>query len=107
MKRLTAVSLIVLGTALVGFSAPLPAVAGPIGDRSAGVTVTATVTVPNVMFYPTQTAIDRVVRAGLVPVTNPASPPPNSYVYNQSPVGGTLVQAGSTVTLLVRQGPTP
>jgi hypothetical protein len=62
--------------------------------------------VPHVRFDPVSIA-DRQIRGeGLVPhFKGPTGR--NTYVFSQAPLGGTIVQAGSTVNMVTRKGLTP
>lgn len=72
--------------------APLPA----------GLTV-----VPSVLNDPTAAAVHQVERAQLTPRFTGDVHTGDTYVVNQSPNGGVIVDVGSTVTLDLRAGPTP
>lgn len=60
-------------------------------------------TVPHVRFLPRQLADARVRQADLVPRFTGSG----TWVTNQSPVGGRVVSAGSTVSMSLRSGPIP
>jgi serine/threonine-protein kinase len=81
-----------------------------------GSTVTLTVaggktkvTVPNVVGQDQDTAIDTIGKAGLIPrrVTEASSTVAAGDVIRTSPPGGTQVDKGSTVTVVVSSGPQP
>jgi hypothetical protein len=62
--------------------------------------------VPPVRFNPVNVADHRVRDADLVPqYTGPTGA--GTYVFSQSPQGGTIVEVGSTVRMGTRKGPTP
>ena len=63
-------------------------------------------TVPDVTETPRAIANNEIHAAGLVPKFTGAGGP-NAWVFSQSPVGGHVVAKGSTVTMLLRNGPLP
>jgi hypothetical protein len=77
-----------------------------IGDKSFPVTVTGgpTVSVPDVTDEPATIAIPAIQKAGLVPQYQ-GQLQPKSWVGSQDPVGGTTVNRGSGVTLVLLNQP--
>jgi dienelactone hydrolase len=64
-------------------------------------------TVPFVRFEPAPVAAQRVREADLVPRFTGGGGPGVAWVFSQSPQPGTVVAAGSTVTMALRTGPIP
>lgn len=63
--------------------------------------------VPYVLYVPSAVAALHVHETGLVAAWTGDVASGNTYVVSQSPRAGTVVAAGSTVTMRLREGPTP
>ena len=64
------------------------------------------VAVPDVTETSQAVAAQTIKAAGLVPKFTGVSGP-HSWVFHQSPAAGTIVTAGTTVTMALRSGPLP
>jgi hypothetical protein len=104
--RVLAVTAGLAAALAVGVQAP--SVAGPASPRPATVRPAATATVPDVVDLLTSTAVSELNAAGfsasVVPFVDHACNFINR-VASQNPVGGTVAEVGSVVTIRVGQRP--